>query len=65
MHPLSAAAVADALSAQGIAIAPGRAERIAQGLAPTVAAVIAASRDLPLDCEPAGFAAALARRAPA
>jgi hypothetical protein len=65
MSPLTPAAVADALAAQGIAIAAARAERIARGLAPGVEAVVAAAGALPFDLEPPGFAAALARRADA
>jgi hypothetical protein len=65
MSPITAAAVADALAAQGIAIAPARAERIARGLAPAIEAVIAEARDLPFDTEAAGFAAALERSADA
>ncbi len=64
MTPLTAAAVADALAAQGIAIAPGRAERIARALAPTVEAVAADAASLPFDLEPPAFAAALERCAP-
>jgi hypothetical protein len=65
MSPLTPAAVADALAAQGIAIAPGRAERIAKGLAPAIEAVGAEALALPFDLEAPGFAAALERRADA
>jgi hypothetical protein len=63
MLPLSAAEVADALAAQGIAIAPGRAERIARALAPLVAGVVEDARALPFDLEAPAFAAALERAA--
>ena len=65
MLPLSAAEVADALAAQGIAIAPGRAERIARALAPAVAAVVEDARALPFDLEAPAFIAALDRGAAA
>jgi hypothetical protein len=59
MMPLTASAVADALAAQGIDIAPGRAERIARALAPLVAAVVEDTRALDFDLEAPAFAAAL------
>lgn len=65
MTPLTPAAVADALAAQGIAIAAPRAERIARGLAPGVEALVMEAGTLSLDLEPPGFAAALERRADA
>jgi hypothetical protein len=61
MLPLTAAEVADALAAQGIASAPGRAERIARAVAPAVAAVVEDARTLPFDLEAPAFSAALAR----
>ncbi len=63
MTPLSAAAVSDALAAQGLALPPGRAERIARALAPQVEAVLADAQSLDFDLEAPAFAAALARRA--
>jgi hypothetical protein len=63
--PLTAAAVADALAAQDIDVAPGRAERIARALAPLIEAVVADARSLPFDPETPTFAAALARHADA
>jgi|APFre7841882724_1041349.scaffolds.fasta_scaffold00465_14 hypothetical protein len=65
MTPLTPAAVSGALAAQGIEIAPGRAERIARALAPLLAAVVADAQSLAFDLEAPDFAAALARNASA
>lgn len=63
MTPLTPVAVAEALAAQGIHIAPGRAERIARAVAPVVEAVLADAQSLDFDLEAPAFVAALARAA--
>jgi len=61
MAPITPAYVAAALAAQGVALAPGRAERIARALAPTVASVVADAAELPFDLESPAFAPVLRR----
>lgn len=63
---MNAESIDAVLAAQGIALAPGRAERLAQALEGSLGASLADPlRDaLELECDPAGFSTAIERSRP-